>query len=88
MAGDPSIQLLSSPLGSVVAYVPSYLLRLPPAIFITSMDCPRDTGHRTLLPRGTCQVFTYQRASPCYRLTWFSLCICTHLCPQCLYGVY
>ena len=53
VAGDPSSQLLSSPVSAVTS-APSYLLRLPPSISVTSMDCPRDTGHRTLLPHGTC----------------------------------
>ena len=38
VAGDPSSQLLSSPVSAVTS-APSYLLRLPPSISVTSMDC-------------------------------------------------
>ena len=60
VAGDPSSQLLSSPVSAVTS-VPSYLLRLPPSISVTSMDCACDTGHRTLLPHGTCHRFSRNR---------------------------
>lgn len=88
VAGDPSSQLLSSPVSAVTS-APSYLLRVPPSISVTSMDCPRDTGHRTLLPHGTCHRFSRNRVPPCNRLTWFSCCVYTRPCvPSACYGVY